>query len=216
MTIFVILILAVLWVAVLAPPVIRSRREHRRSDSIGDFNYQLGVLGKANGQPSKRRTPRAASLSGPMRVAPIGPAYTPPTRRPRVASPGRAKAPAQMTPAQMTPAQRRRRDVLLALGAVVIVTFLLALVAGSMLLWSVQLLADALIVTYIVLLVQMQRRLAERQTKVRYLSHPAAPQLVGLRRTASSSARPRGQPLRRDRIGRSYRSGDPRREARSA
>ncbi len=182
MTIFVILILAVLWVAVLAPPVIRSRREHRRSDSIGDFNYQLGVLGKANGQPSKRRTPRAASLSGPMRVAPIGPAYTPPTRRPRVASPGHAPK----APAQMTPAQRRRRDVLLALGAVVIVTFLLALVAGSMLLWSVQLLADALIVTYIVLLVQMQRRLAERQTKVRYLSHPAAPQLVGLRRTASS------------------------------
>jgi hypothetical protein len=182
LTIFVILILAVLWVAVLAPPVIRSRREHRRSDSIGDFNYQLGVLGKANGQPSTRRMPRAASLSGPMRVAPIGPAYTPPTRRPRVASPGRAPK----APAQMTPAQRRRRDVLLALGAVVIVTFLLALVAGSMLLWSVQLLADALIVTYIVLLVQMQRRLAERHTKVRYLSHPAAPQLVGLRRTASS------------------------------
>lgn len=182
LTIFVIVILGVLWVAVLAPPVIRSRREHRRSDSIGDFNYQLGVLGKANGQRSTRSAPRAASLSGPMRVSPIGPVHAPATRRPRVAPASHAPE----VPAPMTPAQRRRRDVLLALGAAVIVTFLLALVAGLMLLWAVQLIADALIATYIVLLVQMQHRLAERHTKVHYLSHPAAPQLVGLRRTASS------------------------------
>ena len=50
--------------------------------------------------------------------------------------------------------------------------------------WGLQLLVDALLVTYVVLLVRMRTLAAEQRVKVRYLPQPA-PQLA-LRRTASS------------------------------
>ncbi|HEV7526646.1 MAG TPA: hypothetical protein VGP92_16895 [Acidimicrobiia bacterium] len=48
MTFVVLIILAALWAVVLLPPMLRSRAE-RGSDSIGDFNYRLDVLGRTNG-----------------------------------------------------------------------------------------------------------------------------------------------------------------------
>jgi hypothetical protein len=48
LTLVVLIILAVLWAVVLLPPMLRSRAE-RASDSIGDFNYRLDVLGRTNG-----------------------------------------------------------------------------------------------------------------------------------------------------------------------
>ena len=50
MTIAVILILGVLWVAVLVPPILRARGQQGRSDSVGDFTYKLSTLGRANGR----------------------------------------------------------------------------------------------------------------------------------------------------------------------
>ncbi len=44
----VLFILAALWAVVLLPPLLRSRTE-RTTDSIGDFNYRLDVLGRTNG-----------------------------------------------------------------------------------------------------------------------------------------------------------------------
>ena len=69
-------------VAVLAPPVIRSRREHRRSDSIGDFNYQLGVLGKADASAHATRGVGSADLrcASPHRAC-VHTANPAPTRR---------------------------------------------------------------------------------------------------------------------------------------
>ena len=49
MAIPVLVILAVLWAVVLVPPLLRSRGEARRSDSVGDFRYRLGVLSKTGG-----------------------------------------------------------------------------------------------------------------------------------------------------------------------
>lgn len=43
-----LVILAVIWAAVLIPPLVRSRAE-RSNDSIGDFNHRLDVLGQTNG-----------------------------------------------------------------------------------------------------------------------------------------------------------------------
>jgi hypothetical protein len=48
LTFVVLVILAALWAVVLLPPLLRSRTE-RTTDSIGDFNYRLDVLGRTNG-----------------------------------------------------------------------------------------------------------------------------------------------------------------------
>jgi len=44
LTIAVILVLGVLWVAVLVPPILRARGQQGRSDSVGDFTYRLSTL----------------------------------------------------------------------------------------------------------------------------------------------------------------------------
>jgi hypothetical protein len=59
LTLVVLVILAALWAVVLVPPLLRSRTE-RNTDSIGDFNYRLDVLGRTNGalNVETRRVPR--------------------------------------------------------------------------------------------------------------------------------------------------------------
>jgi hypothetical protein len=164
----VLLILAVLWAAVLIPPLFKARTDRRRGDSIGDFSFRLGVIGRTGGFAP----PRAA-------VPPPRPAAVPTAPR-RLAA-----APAPLAgPPVMSPAQRRRRDVLLVLGVAVLVTLVAALLTRSTLAWGVQGLADLLFVTYVVLLVRMRTVAAEQRAKVRYL--PQHPPQLALRRTASS------------------------------
>ena len=57
LTIAVILVLGVLWVAVLVPPILRARGQQSRSDSVGDFTYKLSTLGRANGSHRKPSEP---------------------------------------------------------------------------------------------------------------------------------------------------------------
>jgi hypothetical protein len=160
----VLLILAVLWAAVLIPPLFKARTERRRGDSIGDFSYKLGVIGRTGGYTPAR----------PVSPAPMSIAGTTGAPRPR---PGGA-------PGGMTTAQRRRRDVLVGLLVAVGVTGLAAVLTGSTTLWVLQLAVDALLVTYVVLLVRMRTLATEQRVKVRYLPQQT-PQLA-LRRTASS------------------------------
>jgi hypothetical protein len=50
-TIAVLVILALLWLAVLAPPAVRfATGERRRADSVEHFNETLSVLGRTNGR----------------------------------------------------------------------------------------------------------------------------------------------------------------------
>ncbi len=56
----------------------------------------------------------------------------------------------------MTPAQKRRRDVLIILAGLAVVTLGLAVLVDPML-WLVQLLADAVLGIYVYLLVQLKR-----------------------------------------------------------
>jgi Flp pilus assembly protein TadB len=146
----VLLILAVLWAAVLVPPVLRSRSESRRRDSVGDFTSQLSAL-------SGQRARRDRSLHA------VG------------------------TPAPMSPAQKRRRDILIILAGAAMASLLLVVILRNPLLWSVQVLADVLLVVYLLLLVRFKRRssLAALQKgidtwppvskSIRSVSHPRVP-----------------------------------------
>jgi hypothetical protein len=134
----VLLILAVLWAAVLVPPVLRSRSEHRRG-GVGDYTSRLGAL------MDRRPSPPSASRPGarqPLRA--VGRTSASPFRS--TARSRRARA----------TAQKRRRNVLVVLIGVVVVTFGFALLI-SPLLWIPQVLADLLLVAYLSLLFLVTR-----------------------------------------------------------
>ena len=160
MAILVLVILAVLWAVVLVPPLLRSRSEARRSDSVGDFSYRLGVLSKTGGH---------------MRMAP----------RSSPEDPSGSRAAIGGATGGMTRAQRRRRDVLLVLTFVAVLSVGLAAGTGSTMIWAVQLLADALLVVYVLAIVRMRSLSTDRRAKVAYLPNRARPELM-LRRTGSS------------------------------
>jgi hypothetical protein len=170
----VLLILAVLWAAVLIPPLFKARTERRHGDSIGDFTYKLDVIGRTGGFNPSRPAP----------LAPVPLAGTAGGPRPRAARPRTAGVRAAAAPQGTSSAQRRRRDMLVGLLVAVGVTLAAGVLTGSTIAWGAQIAVDALLVTYIVLLVRMRTLAAEQRVKVRYLPQPA-PQLA-LRRTASS------------------------------
>jgi hypothetical protein len=182
----VLVVLALLWAAFFLWPLVSHRSSERRVDSIGDFSYRLGVIGKTGGHIRRRR--RAAE------AIPVAMPRTPPPRPVGAPDPRTTTAVARQAavaglprPSGPTRSQRRRRDVLLVLGVGVLSTLLLALVAGNTLFWVVQGLVDVLLVGYLVLLVRMKRAETERRAKVHYLpASPPAPALV-LRRTSVSS-----------------------------
>jgi hypothetical protein len=142
--ILVILVLAILWAAVLLPPILRSRSEAGSSPGgVGDF---LGKLrsGLGHGHQSDTGLPPLQPLMGPIGT----PATTAPPLGPVQAS----------RPGGMSPTQRRRRDVLIGLLAAAGLTFLMAFFAGSMMFWVLNLLADALLGGYVYLLLQLKSR----------------------------------------------------------
>jgi hypothetical protein len=180
----VLVVLAVLWGAFFLWPILSGRSSGRRADSIGDFSYRLGVIGKTGGHSLRRRRapqPQAIPVAMPPAIPParpLGAAGAPKPGAPRVAI---------ARPASMSRSQRRRRDVLLVLGVGVLSSLLLAIVAGNPLFWLVQGFTDVLLVAYLALLLRMKQTAMERQAKVHYLpAPPAAPQMV-LRRSSVSS-----------------------------
>jgi hypothetical protein len=165
----IILILAVLWAAFFAWPFLQRRLSGTRRDSIGDFSKRVSTLGRL-GAPSRPR--RVAAITPPRPVAFKAVGRTPQRRA------------LPMSPA----AQKRRRDVLAGFAALALVTLVLALVMGGTTVWAVQLLADLLLVGYVVALVQLARRAHERRAEVHYLPQrvPVQSSALVLRRTASS------------------------------
>lgn len=179
MTIAVILVLGILWVAVLVPPILRARGQQSRTDSVGDFHHKLRSLGQANGH---RTRPRRTTASGAI------------------------FAPLSTGPGIMSAQQKRRRDVLFVLLGLVAFTFFLAVLTRSMAFIALQLIADVALAGYVYLLLQYKQRAQEQRSKVRYLggasyrepaaylngrygsasSDSSAPRLVPLRQTASN------------------------------
>ncbi len=178
MTVLVILVIGLAWIAFLGPTIMRARNRQGRTDSVGDFSHRLTQLGRTNGRHGDRRHDRPSPLS---------------LQRPLFApSPSMRR---------MTGAQKRRRDVLFVLAGAVAFTFLLALVTRSAPFFLLNLLADAAIVAYLYLLIQIRQQAHEQRTKVRFLGsayqRPAPYLLEGHEHFGSSESNgPRLVPLR--------------------
>lgn len=154
-------LLAVVWIAVLAPPLLRRGAESRKADSVGDFRRHLGVLqrtGPSMIAPAHTRVERrsASAFSGPVS------GYRPGATRP-----------AARVPAGRGRTLRRRRNALAILAGS---TFLF-LVVGAMPRLHVVLAAAAvslvLLVAYVALLVRLRNAAAEREMKLTFLPGPA-------------------------------------------
>lgn len=144
MTLLVLVILGVMWAAVLLPPWLRSRSEHRPSDSIHSFRRHLSVL--------ERSGPVAASV----RTA---------SGRPLASVPPRLTA-----PMSIRTARKRRRDILTGLAVVMGVTLLGGFAVEALRpLLVIHVVADVLFLSYVVLLNRSMRATVERDLKVRYL-----------------------------------------------
>ncbi|MGZ4676052.1 MAG: hypothetical protein ACXVJ7_13905 [Acidimicrobiia bacterium] len=171
MTIPIILILAVLWAAFFLWPTLQRRMSGTSRNSIGDFSRRVTALGSLGGgaRPSRSRiTPLAMPKPVAFKAAGARPATT-----------GLPMSPV---------AQKRRRDALAVLAVAAFGSLLLALVIGGTLLWTVQLVADLLFVTFVVALVMIAKQARARRAPVHYLSAPSPTQssALVLRRTGSS------------------------------
>jgi hypothetical protein len=165
-----ILILAVLWAAFFLWPFMQRRLSGRNRDSIGDFSKRVSKLGHV-GLPARRRPLPAIAPPRPVAFKAAG------TRRPAT------------TGLPMSPvAQKRRRDALAGFAVLALVTLVLALVVGGTLFWAVQLVADVMLVAFVVTLVLLARRAHERKAPVHFLptTAPVQSSALVLRRTASS------------------------------
>lgn len=164
----VLLFLAVIWAAVLVPPMLRARAEGRPADSIGTFRHQLSVL---------QRT-------APGMVAPANTLRSPMTPY-RTIAPGLAIRSVSPESARRARTLKRRRDILFGLLGAMGGSLVLGLVPSLRVLWGLHVVLDALFVGYVVLLVRMRNIAAEREMKLRFIpSAPAPEPALLLRRSA--------------------------------
>lgn len=165
----VLLVLAVIWGAVLIPPMLRARSESRPADSIGNFRHQLSVL---------RRT--GPTLVGPANSRIPGyaaPAPSPTYQMARSYTQGGARRARTL---------KRRRDVLFTLVGAMGTTLVLGLLPPFHALLGLHVLCDLLFAGYVVLLVQARNASAEREMKLRFLPATAQPDNVLLLRRSAN------------------------------
>jgi hypothetical protein len=177
LTIVVILILGLAWIAFLGPTILRARNRQGRSDSVGDFHHRLTLLGRTNGR-HRDRNPHGSRTS---------------SQRPMFAPNGAARP--------MTHVQRRRRDVLLVLVVLAVITLVAAVLLRSVPIILLNVVVDVVLVAYLFMLVQAGHRAREQRVKVRFVTspyHPRAPYVRDPtdRAGTSTSSGPRLVPLR--------------------
>ena len=193
MAIPVLLILAVLWAAVLVPPVLRSRTESRRG-GLGDLHSRLGSL---THRPAGPRSTGSRGSRVPLRPVPP---LTAPTRSRGAggrSAPGERALPGAggLSSQAMTPAQKRRRNVLVILIGAAILTLGLAVLVTPML-WIAHGVADVLLAAYLYLLVQHRRgALASTVDDDFWGSRPASPPQPVALAHPRAPARPELAPL---------------------
>ena len=137
-TTLVFLGLAVVWAIVLLPEAVRKLSGTRNSDTIRSFNHQLSVLNRSEGR----------SATGRSNVIDLR------SRR------SEGDRPTSAPPVPMS-VRKRRQEVLTVLGAAAVLTLLCTVAFGGVFL-ILHLLADALLVTYVVLLNQANQAAAAR------------------------------------------------------
>jgi hypothetical protein len=140
----VLVAVAAAWVVVLAPPMLRARRNGRPSDSIGSFNRHLSVLSRANPPDLRSRAPRPLAAGPRLRAAA-------PISLPSLAA----------SPSRLSSVQRRRRDVFVALCGIAGTTLLGAVALRGTFVWLALLSCTAL-AGYVGMLLRIKRTAAER------------------------------------------------------
>jgi hypothetical protein len=158
--IVVILVLAILWAAVLIPPILRARNEGGGGSSIGagltDF---INTVSSAFGhqRASDPDLPGMQPLVGP--VGPVGNAMGP-----------------MRGQGATSPAQRRRRTILVGLLVAVGITLVMAAFSGGNVVFlGLQGATDVLLGAYIYLLLQLKTRQATRRAPQLRPAEPDSP-----------------------------------------
>jgi hypothetical protein len=186
LTIVVLGLLAVVWIAVLAPPLLRKGAETRKADSIGDFRRQLVVLQRTGPTVIAPANTRVDHRFGAPAAAYTGPTPAP---APVYAAPVGAVARVPRRSREITlSARRRRRNVLLTLTLTTLLLVVLGALPGMHLLLAVAAVSAVLLAAYVALLVRLRNAAAEREMKLSFLPGPAAYAAPGaplLRRSAN-------------------------------
>jgi hypothetical protein len=208
-------VLAIAWIVVLVPPVLRARNDSKsRGDSIGDFQNRLGVLGHSNGSSRRRRAARSmqgqgANL-GPMpgvgspAIArrmpanrggsnlPLANRLGPPrlsnrSSRPTLARPLTGPVEPLRTRASEQ-SSRRRREVVTVLFTLAVLSAAVASALGGSVWWALQIVADLLLLTYFGGMLFFRNAGTDRARTVHYLPQvrPRPVPAYALRRTASN------------------------------
>jgi hypothetical protein len=160
----VLVILAVMWVLVLVPPLLRSRSDGRPNHSISSFQRQLRTLQRTGGVPARGsitylRGPASAGRQAQSHYADDGYGYG------RYADDGqygysprpRPVRSARYAAAQRDAMRRRRQNVLLTLVAATFGTGVLAFGMELTSLTWVFVACSAALVLYLLLLVQLRK-----------------------------------------------------------
>lgn len=144
-TLVTILILATLWLAVLAPRWLRRLSQY---------------------QSEQKYSPLSSGSSRSRNVVPLtGVAQITPPDRPGLISPGLGVDREALARLQRERARLRRRNILIGLVFTAIVTLVAAITAGGVTI-GVHVLVDILLVGYVGALAHRQRRVLERHAKV--------------------------------------------------
>ncbi len=159
---FVLIILAAVWAAVLVPPLVRSRREGRPDNSVVSFRAQLSTLERATPGTSLRNLPPGSATIAGMGMS-VSPQYLSRDRK---------------------SAKQRRRDVLTGLLAASTFSLLLRFLVAGTFTTTLLLLSLAATGAYVYALRQMHVRSMERVAKVHPLRRHNPPGSLALRRTA--------------------------------
>ena len=167
MTLLVLVILAVMWVVVLVPPLLRSRQDSRPSDSVVSFRRQLSTLQRTGPQLRPVGRAQAVARSGARSLASVGPRvgrsnYAPSYGYGQGGAYGYGKAARTSFGAgsyrmSKVAARRRRQNILFILAVAAAGTLLLALGSASTPVWYAHVVVDVLLAGYVYLLVQMRK-----------------------------------------------------------
>ena len=170
----VLLFLAVIWAAVLVPPLVRARAEGRPADSIGNFRRQLHVL--------QRTGPGVVPPANSLGLGLMAPRAVPPY----ALGPARRAVPMSAEAARKARTVKRRRDILFGLLAAMGGSLVLGLLPSLRVLWGLHVVLDLLFVGYVAMLVRIRNEAAERDMKLRFIPTPGAmPEPALLRRSAN-------------------------------
>jgi hypothetical protein len=194
-------VLAIAWIVVLVPPVLRARNDSRsRGDSIGDFQNRLGVLARSHSRRGGRNLRVAGSAKqgraaqGPRAALAPMPGVSSPFATRRIA-PRVTRTPAALTgpvePMRTRASERsarRRREVVTVLFTSTMLSAAVASAIGGGALWGLQILCDLLLVGYFGGMLWFKSNGIDRKRTVHYLPQvrPRPVPAYALRRTASS------------------------------